>query len=48
MQHRGRSEIIREILDIANGAVDITTTKLIYEAFLSYAQAKEYLALLTE
>jgi predicted transcriptional regulator len=48
MQYRDKSQIIREILDIANGAVDITTTRIMHEAFLDYAQAKEYLALLTE
>jgi predicted transcriptional regulator len=48
MQYRDRAEIIRQILEVANGAVDITRTKLMYKAFLSYAQVKVYLALLTE
>jgi predicted transcriptional regulator len=48
MQNRDKNEIIRQILDIANGAVNITKTKIIYKAFLSYKQLKEYLMLLTE
>ncbi len=48
MHYRDRTDIIREILEVANGAEDITRTKLMYKAFLSYTQVKEYLALLTE
>jgi predicted transcriptional regulator len=48
MQYRDRAEIIRQILDIANGAERITRTKIMYNAFLSYKQLKYYLALLTE
>jgi predicted transcriptional regulator len=48
MQNRDRAEIIRQILDIANDAVDITKSKLMYKSFLSYRQLKEYLTLLTE
>ena len=48
MQYRDRAEIIRQILEVTNGAVDITRTKLMYKAFLSYTQLKEYLRLLTE
>ncbi len=48
MQYRDRAEIIRQILDIANGAEHITRTKIMYKAFLSYNQLKDYLALLTE
>jgi predicted transcriptional regulator len=35
MQYRDRSELIRQILDIVNGAEDITKTKLMYNTFLS-------------
>ena len=49
VQNRGRTDdMIRQILDIANGAEDSTKTKLMYGAFISYNQLKEYLALLTE
>jgi predicted transcriptional regulator len=48
MQYRDKTEIIRLILDIANGAVNITKTKIMNRAFLSYKQLKDYLALLTE
>jgi predicted transcriptional regulator len=48
MQYRDRTEIIRQILEVANDAVNITRTKLMYNAFLSYNQLKEYLTLLTE
>ena len=45
MRYRSRTEIISVILDAANGA---TKTKIMYHAFLSYAQMKEYLRVLTE
>jgi predicted transcriptional regulator len=48
MQNRDRAEITRQILDIANGAEDITRTKIMYKVFLSYKQLKDYLALLNE
>lgn len=48
MQNRDRAEITRKILDIANGAEDITKTKIMYKVFLSYKQLKDYLALLNE
>ncbi len=48
VQYRDRTEIIKQILDIANGAENVTRTKLMYKAFLSYAQLKEYTALLIE
>ena len=48
MQYRDKTEIIRQILDITNDAVNITKTKIMYRAFLSYKQLKEYLTLLTE
>ncbi len=48
VQYRDRTEIIRQILDIANGAEDVTKMKMMYRAFMSYVQMKEYLVLLTE
>ena len=46
MKYRGRTEIVSNILDAANGRA--TKTKIMYKAFLSYAQVKEYLSVLTE
>lgn len=46
MQYRDRTEIIRQILEVTNDAVNITRTKLMYNAFLSHNQLKEYLTLL--
>ena len=46
MKYRSRTEIVGNILDAANGRV--TKTKIMYKAFLSYAQLKEYLSVLTE
>ena len=46
MKYRSRTEIVGNILDAANGRA--TKTKIMYKAFLSYAQLKEYLSLLTE
>src|SRR5438045_1958971 len=46
MKYRSRTEIIALILEAAtNGA---TKTRLMYGAFLSYAQIQEYLAFLQE
>jgi predicted transcriptional regulator len=44
MKNRGRTEIVSMILDAANGRA--TKTKIMYKAFLSYAQIKEYLSVL--
>ena len=48
MGYRSRTEIVCNILDAANGGGGATKTKIMYTAFLSYAQLKEYLSLLTE
>ena len=49
MKYRDKTEIIQDILQTArsneNGAVK---TQLMYKAFLSYTQVKEYLTLLIE
>jgi predicted transcriptional regulator len=47
MRYRSRTDIISQILETANGG-DATKTKIIYKAFLSYSQMKEYLTILTE
>lgn len=44
MKYRSRSDIAEMILDAANGGA--TKTKIMYRAFLSYAQLKEYLSVL--
>jgi predicted transcriptional regulator len=46
MKYRSRSDIAEMILEAANGGA--TKTKIMYKAFLSYAQLKEYLAVLIE
>ena len=46
MKNRGRTEIVATMLEAANGRA--TKTKIMYKAFLSYAQLKEYLSVLTE
>ena len=46
MKYRSRTEIVSMILEAANGGA--TKTKIMYRAFLSYAQLKEYLSVLTE
>ncbi len=48
VHRRDRTEIIRQILDIANDARNITKTKLMFKIFLTHDQLKEYLILLTE
>jgi predicted transcriptional regulator len=46
VKYRNRTEIISNILNAANGG--ISKTKIMYKAFLSYAQIKEYLPILLE
>ena len=46
MGNRSRTEIVAMILDAANGGE--TKTKIMYTAFLSYNQVKEYLSILIE
>jgi predicted transcriptional regulator len=46
MKYRSRTDIVSQILDAANGGS--TKTKIMYKAYLSYAQLKEYLAILVE
>jgi predicted transcriptional regulator len=46
MKYRSRTDITAQILEAANGGV--TKTKIMYRAFLSYAQLKEYLSVLVE
>ena len=46
MKYRSRTEITTEILEAAKER--LTKTQIMYRAYLSYSQLKEYLALLTE
>jgi predicted transcriptional regulator len=46
MKYRSRTEIVSMILDSANGGA--TKTKIMYNAFLSYNQLKEYPSVLIE
>jgi len=46
VKYRSRTEIVSMILDAANGGA--TKTKIMYKAFLSYAQLREYLSVLIE
>jgi predicted transcriptional regulator len=47
MKYRSRSDIVGLLLDAANGG-GATKTKLMYKAYLSFNQLREYLALLIE
>jgi len=47
MKHRSRTEIVCNILDAANGG-GATKTKIMYTAFLSYAQLNEYFSILVK
>jgi predicted transcriptional regulator len=44
VKYRSRTEIVATILEAANGGA--TKTKIMYKAFLSYAQLREYLSVL--
>ena len=46
MKYRSRTEIVSNILNAANGGT--SKTKIMYKAFLSYNQVKEYLFVLIE
>mgnify|MGYP003578097322 CR=1 FL=1 len=46
MIHRSRTEITAMILDTANR--ETTKTKIMYNAYLSYNQVKEYISILLE
>jgi len=46
MKYRSRSDISQMILESANGGS--TKTKIMYKAYLSFAQLKEYLTVLQE
>ena len=46
MKYRSRTDIVSMMLDAANGGA--TKTKIMYSAFLSYTQLKEYLSVLIE
>jgi predicted transcriptional regulator len=46
MKYRSRTEIVAMILEAANGSA--TKTRIMYKAFLSYAQLREYLSVLIE
>jgi predicted transcriptional regulator len=45
---RTRSEIMSQILRVANGGDNATKTKIMYKAFLNYVQMKEFLTVLTD
>jgi predicted transcriptional regulator len=47
MKYRSRTEIVGLILEAANGG-GATKTKIMYKAFLSFAQLREYLTTLQE
>ena len=47
MKYRSRSDIVGLLLDAANGG-RATKTKMMYKAYLSFNQLREYLALLIE
>jgi predicted transcriptional regulator len=46
MKYRSRTDIVSQILEAAHGGA--TKTKIMYKAYLSYAQLKEYLSVLVE
>ena len=48
MGNRSRTEIVAMILYVANEGGVETKTKIMYFAFLSYNQLKEYLSVLVE
>lgn len=47
LKNRSKTDIVGLILEVAN-VEGATKTKIMYKAFLSYSQLKEYLAMLVE
>jgi|SRR5438270_2556266 len=47
MKYRSRTEIVSAMLSTTNGS-GTTKTKIMYKAFLSYSQLKEYLSILVQ
>jgi predicted transcriptional regulator len=47
-KYRDRVQIVAQILQAVNGNGGTTKTNVMYEAFLSYAQLKDYLKVLNE
>ena len=47
MKYRSRIDIMSQILEVANGG-GLTKTKIMYKAFLSFVQLKEFLTVFTE
>lgn len=48
MKNRDRMDIISRILEAANGGIGATKTKIMYNAFLSHGQLKQYLTTLAD
>ena len=48
MKYRSRSEIVRSILEAANASEGTSRTRLMYKAYLSFNQLKQYLGTLQE
>jgi predicted transcriptional regulator len=50
MKYRSRTDIVSQILKsaAANGSGGITKSRIMYKAFLSYDQLREYLRMLVE
>jgi predicted transcriptional regulator len=46
MKYRGRTEMLATMLEVANGRA--TKTKIMYNAYLSYNQLKDYISVLIE
>ena len=46
MKYRSRTDIISQMLEAANGGA--SKTKIMYTAYLSFAQLKEYLSMMIE
>lgn len=46
MKYRSRTDIVSQILESASEGA--TKTRIMYKAYLSYAQLKEYIAVLVE
>jgi predicted transcriptional regulator len=48
MRYRSQTDIVAQILEAANGGDGATKIKIMYKAFLSYAELKEYLTVMVE
>ena len=47
-KYRSRTDIVAQILQVANGTDNANKTRILYNVFLTHGQVKEYIAMLVQ